>query len=150
MYGGTVRIVLDSNVLVSALLKLHSPPARVLELIRNGAITLCVDSRILDEYEEVLLRPEFPFSREDVTSLIEFFRQNGELVSPKLLPDHLPDRDDEPFLEVALSGTVDALVTGNIRHFPEECRAGVQVLSPAQMIETIRAAEARLREREEE
>jgi putative PIN family toxin of toxin-antitoxin system len=134
-----VRVVLDTNVLVSALLNVHGAPAQVLSLLRQGILTLCADGRILDEYEEVLGRPEFPFGLEDVATLVRFLRQSCELVSTRPPIHPLPDPDDEPFLEVAAYGRVDALVTGNIRHYPDDRRVGVRVVAPAELIASIRA-----------
>ena len=133
-----MRIVLDTNVLVSALLNVHGAPAQVLDLVRQGFLTLCTDARIDGEYEEVLSRPDFPFDPGDVVMLIRFLRGSSELTAARPLTLCLPDPDDEPFLEVAAQGRVDALVTGNMRHFPENCRAGVPVMTPDELIALIR------------
>jgi putative PIN family toxin of toxin-antitoxin system len=133
-----VRIVLDTNVLVSALLNMHGAPARVLDLVRQGFLTLCADGRIFGEYEEVLSRPDFPFDPEDVALLMRFLRESSESTAARLLTLRLPDQDDEPFLEVAARGRVDALVTGNMRHFPTDRRAGVPVMTPDELIALIR------------
>ena len=133
-----MRVVLDTNVLVSALLNVHGAPAQVLDLVRQGFLTLCADGRIHGEYEEVLSRPEFPFGPEDLATLMRFLRESSELVAARPLTHRLPDLEDEPFLEVAAQGRVDALVTGNIRHFPKNCRAGVPVMTPDEVIALIR------------
>jgi putative PIN family toxin of toxin-antitoxin system len=57
-----MRIVLDTNVIVSALLAKESNPSAILQLVLEGVITLCIDDRILAEYGRVLRRPKFPFS----------------------------------------------------------------------------------------
>ena len=64
--------------------------------------------------------------------------QEGFLVSVKPLKFHLPDPDDEPFLEVAVAGKVEAIVTGNKRHFPKKEYQGVRILSPAEFLEAVR------------
>lgn len=133
-----MRIVLDTNVLVSALLNVHGAPAQVLDLVRQGFLTLCTDGRIDGEYEEVLSPPDFPFDPEDVAMLMRFLHESSELTAARPLTLRLPDPDDEPFLEVAAQGRVDALVTGNMRHFPENCRAGVPVMTPDELIAHIR------------
>jgi len=125
-----VRIVLDANVLVSALWNVHDAPAQVLDLVRQGFLTLCADRRIHGEYEEVLSRPDFPFDPGDVATLMRFLRESSELVAARPLAHRLPDPEEEPFLEGAAQGGVDALVTGSMRHFPENCRAGVPVMTP--------------------
>jgi len=117
---------------------MHGAPARVLDLVRHGFLTLCADGRIFGEYEEVLSRPDFPFDPEDVALLMRFLRESSESTAARLLTLRLPDQDDEPFLEVAARGRVDALVTGNMRHFPTDRRAGVPVMTPDELIALIR------------
>lgn len=133
-----MRIVLDTNVLVSGLLSPFGPPAEVVRQVAAARLRLCWDVRILCEYREVLVRPAFGFDRNDVMILLDHIEREGELVTPEPLPVPLPDSDDEPFLAVARTGGVDALVTGNLRHFPEELRHGVVVLSPAELVEVMR------------
>jgi len=133
-----VRVVLDTNVLVSALWNVHGAPAQVLDLVRQGFLSLCADGRIHGEYEEVLSRPDFPFDPGDVATLMRFLRESSEFVAARPLTHRLPDPEDEPFLEVAAQGRVDALVTGNMRHFPKNCRAGVPVMTPDEVIALIR------------
>lgn len=133
-----MRVALDTNVLVSALWNVHGAPAQVLDLVRQGFLSLCADGRIHGEYEEVLSRPDFPFDPGDVATLMRFLRESSEFVAARPLTHRLPDPEDEPFLEVAAQGRVDALVTGNMRHFPENCRAGVPVMTPDEVIALIR------------
>jgi len=133
-----VRVVLDTNVLVSALWNVHGAPAQVLDLVRQGFLSLCADGRIHGEYEEVVSRPDFPFDPGDVATLMRFLRESSEFVAARPLTHRLPDPEDEPFLEVAAQGRVDALVTGNMRHFPKNCRAGVPVMTPDEVIALIR------------
>lgn len=133
-----MRVVLDTNVLVSALWNVHGAPAQVLDLVRQGFLSLCADGRIHGEYEEVVSRPDFPFDPGDVATLMRFLRESSEFVAARPLTHRLPDPEDEPFLEVAAQGRVDALVTGNMRHFPKNCRAGVPVMTPDEVIALIR------------
>jgi predicted nucleic acid-binding protein len=51
---------------------------------------------------------------------------------------HLPDPEDEPFLEVAIAGRVEAIVTGNKRHFPRKQYEGVKILSPVEFLELMK------------
>ena len=133
-----MRVVLDTNVLVSALWNVHGAPAQVLDLVRQGFLTLCADGRIHGEYEEVVSSPDFPFDPGDVATLMRFLRESSEFVAARPLTHRLPDPEDEPFLEVAAQGRVDALVTGNMRHFPENRRAGAPVMTPDEVIALIR------------
>ncbi len=63
--------------------------------------------------------------------------QEGFLVLAKPLEFSLPDPGVEPFLEVALSARVAAVVTGNKRHFPKRNYEGIRILSPAEFLKTL-------------
>ena len=123
-----MRIVLDPNVLVSGLLSPHGPPGRIVDLVLAGAVTPVVDDRILAEYREVLGRTRFPFDARDVAALLARIDAAAEHVAARPLARLLPDPDDMPFVEVAVAGRVEALVTGNARHYPDVDE--VEVVSP--------------------
>lgn len=132
-----MNIVLDTNVIVSGLLSPFGPPAQIVRMIASGRIVLCYDARILTEYREVLLRPKFLFSKESVEALLDQITVTGVIVAGMPLRYELPDKSDEPFLEVALAGN-SPLVTGNVKHFPKNKRQGVPVLSPAVFVDSLR------------
>jgi uncharacterized protein len=134
-----LRIVLDTNVLVSGLLSPFGPPGEIVRLVSSGAVTLCLDARILAEYDEVLRRPRFGFDQDAIAALLDYLDFASETVAAGPLSARLPDEDDEPFLEVALACGADCLVTGNLAHFPESARAGVAVLSPAEFVDRYRS-----------
>lgn len=126
-------VVLDTNVVVSGILKPFSSAGAILRLAAAGIINLAYDARILLEYTEVLSRPEFSFSENLVHDLINQFQEEGLAVVGSPLPFRLPDPHDEPFLEVALAAQAYALITGNKRHFPQRSHK-MRVLSPAEFI----------------
>ena len=133
-----MKIVLDTNVLVSGLLSPLGPPATILRLVAVGELRLCFDGRILAEYRKVLSRARFGFDPRDVDDLLDQVEGGGELVAAGPLAARLPHPADEPFLEVAAAARADALVTGNLRHFPEDRRAGVTVVNPAGLLDMLR------------
>lgn len=130
-----MRIVLDTNVLVSAFLSPDGAPAQVLTLVLGGEVDLLFDARILAEYEEVLARPRFKLDADDVAEVLRQLEAEGERIAAAPVERQLPDPDDQPFLEVALAGRADAIVTGNPRHFPRGL--GVDVLSPRALLERL-------------
>lgn len=130
-----MRIVLHTNVLVSGLLRPFGPPARILDLILTGDLIPVFDDRILAEYRQVLARERFGFDPGDVADLLSYFEVEGEHIAAHPLAVALPDPDDLPFLEVALTARVDALVTGNVRHYPADLCQGVPVLLPAAFLD---------------
>ncbi|MBI1864175.1 MAG: putative toxin-antitoxin system toxin component, PIN family [Nitrospirae bacterium] len=72
-----MKIVLDTNVLVSAFISPHGAPALILRLILQGELTLVADSRILDEYREVLVRPRFGLPKKAVESVLAALREEA-------------------------------------------------------------------------
>jgi putative PIN family toxin of toxin-antitoxin system len=132
-----MKIVLDTNVLVSALLSPFGKPASVLASILSGGIEICLDERIFAEYREVLNRPEFRFPKPQIEALLDFFEREGFFVLSPPLSILLPDSDDIPFLEVAVEASADALVTGNKRHYPTALCHGISVLSPDEFLKQL-------------
>lgn len=135
-------LVVDTNVVVSALLSPRGAPGRVLDLVLGRALDLAVDDRILAEYRAVLTRPRFGFDAADVEALMTFLVATAVPAFARPLSTRLPDEADEAFPEVAIAARADALVTGNLRHYPVADRAGVLVMSPAEFIAQIRARPA--------
>ena len=125
---------MDTNVLVSALIQPEGIPARILDLILSGQVKIVLDNRIYAEYQDVLLRPEFGFAPELADGLLEFLLQSGERVYSIKTSVALPDVYDGKFLEVAIDGTANFLVTGNLKHFPRRQRRGVRVVSPREFL----------------
>lgn len=134
-----MRIVLDTSVLISGLLSPHGPPGQVIDLILAGEITLLVDDRILAEYVDVASRPKFGFRVEDVARVLDLVRATSEHIPGHPLPVTLPDPFDAPFLEVAVAGNAEVLVTGNTRHYtPTEGQHAVRILTPRALLEALR------------
>ena len=127
-----MKIVIDTNVLVSALVSPESNPAKVLALALNGRVAICYDSRIILEYEDVLRRPKFPFEPQDVTGLIETITQMGTAAVAEPLPDAFTDQTDKKFYEVAKHCSAK-LVTGNIKHFSDDS----DVITPADFLKAV-------------
>jgi len=131
-----VLIVLDTNVLVSALLSPFGTPARVLDQVLSNVVQLAFDDRILAEYSEVLKRPRFGFPANDIQALLNHIQLNGRQIAAA--PARLrkfPDPGDLPFAEVALSAPADVLVTGNVSHFRSLEWRGIPVLTPAEFMD---------------
>jgi putative PIN family toxin of toxin-antitoxin system len=133
-----MRIVLDTNVLVSGLHNPDGAPGRIVDLVMGGKVQLLYDDRILGEYLDVLARPELDIEPSLAQAVVGYIRLAGERVTALPLPaDTLPDPDDLPFAEVAVSGAADALVTGNAKHFAKWKEQGNSILSPAQFLERL-------------
>ena len=136
-----MRLVVHTNVLVSAMLTGGGAPDEVLQLVLRGDATLLVDTRILAEYDEVTTRPRFAFDAVERRALLETLIAIAEHVVAPHLRLTLPDVDDIKIVEVATAGSADALVTGSQRHFkPRAGRVQVRVVSPRQLMEELRSS----------
>lgn len=114
--------VIDTNVLVSALLSSHDDAAtvQVVRKLFSGEVIPLFSDEILKEYHEVLQRRKFHFPEETVSILIQTIKKFGERVIPSPTGELLPDKKDLPFYEVVVEKQEDDayLVTGNMKHFP--------------------------------
>ena len=134
-----MKVVIDTNVIVSGLLSPFGHSAQILQLLITGNINICYDARIFVEYSEVLNRPKFNFNREYVSTLIREIKLIGESSPGFSLTQSLPDPDDDMFLEVALACNADCIITGNVNHFPKKLCGGVKVFTPAAFITYFKA-----------
>ena len=132
-----MKIVLDTNVLVSGLLSPQGAPATVLRSVLAGSVSICVAERILSEYRIVLARSKFDFDVERVAVLLGFLEATGEPVLAPPLNLSLADPSDEAFVEVAVASAADFLVTGNLKHFPAESLRGVRAISPRALCDVL-------------
>ena len=96
-----MRIVLDTNVVVSAFLNPHGTPARVIDLVLSGAVIVLFDDRILAEYRDVLSRPKLRIVPVEAAFLLDLIETEGVLAPAPPLDITLPDPKDLPFVEVA-------------------------------------------------
>jgi len=138
-YAAPMRLVLDTNVLVSALLKAGSVPDRALSAVWSTGATVLYDPRVLEEYRQVLHRPKFrAVDRARIEDVLDrVVRFGHDLGAVPAWSGPMPDDDDRQFVEVALAGGADALVTGNLRDFPEGL--GFELLPPASLLAMLAA-----------
>lgn len=132
-----MRLVLDTNVVVSGLLHDRGPPAAVINAVLDDpTIVLLWDERILEEYGDVLARPKLGLNTQAVRVLLDRVRHAGEHVTALRYEGSVTDEDDRPFLEVAITGRADILVTGNRRHFPldGDVPSWLQIVSPRRLM----------------
>ena len=110
-----------------------------MDLIAERKLIPLIDDRILYEYRIVLRRPRFYFDEGKIDELLATIDRFSVYVESKPLAYSIPDSDDLPFLEVALSDKADALITGNKKDFGKP-RKGLRILSPAEFLDFYRRA----------
>jgi putative PIN family toxin of toxin-antitoxin system len=131
-----IRVVIDTNILVSALLQPEGLPAAVLMLALSGEAKLCVSNGVFAEYDEVIRRPHFKRPRDVIEGTLQSIRKLGRWVKPSVRVKECTDRDDNIFLECAQAAEADYLVTGNGRHFPERSKK-TKVIGARELIEIL-------------
>ena len=114
-----LRLVLDTNVLVSAALKPDGLQRTVLLLAMTKPARLYVTKAILAEYREVLARPEFKIRRGLQQQLLQLIKNHAQFVAPARMLQVAKDPNDNKFVECADAARADYLITGNQRHFPK-------------------------------
>ena len=132
----TYYAVIDTNVLVSAMLKFHSVPGSIIELALSGTIIPILNEAIEQEYREVLSRPKFHLPPDLIDDIIGSFRKKGLYIDAESLELNLPDPKDLVFYEVVMEERKqeDAyLITGNIKHFPVK----PYVVTPRKMLDIV-------------
>ena len=128
--------VIDTNVLVSSMLRSDSIPGKIIDMILLGRIVPLLNEEIIAEYEDVLTRNKFGFEDGKAEALIANLREKALFLPREHTEEVFPDKDDIVFFEIALSGrsTMNAyLVTGNLKHYPIRS----YVVTPRQMLEII-------------
>ncbi len=131
-----IKVVLDTNVVVSAHLTAGGLEAFVLDLALASKLQLYVSPDILSEYAEVLRRPRFQIDSKKVTQSLRLIKKRAKSVKPTVTLSVSRDPDDNRFLECAETANADYLVTGNRRHFPAKYR-NTLVVNARQLIEII-------------
>jgi putative PIN family toxin of toxin-antitoxin system len=128
------RIVLDTNVVVSALLKRESPPALVLSLVLRKRVEACISEEIFAEYTHVMARKKFQkLNKNHVRQLLLKMHGVSLLVKPRKPLSVTADPDDNKFLECALEAKAGCIVTGNTRHFPKRFQ-NIAILTPQEFL----------------
>jgi putative PIN family toxin of toxin-antitoxin system len=118
----TIRVVLDTNVVVSAHLSSEGYERSVLDLALAGKLRMFASEAILREYESVLRRPKFQLNPLSVSRSLRLLRAAAQVVRPYRRLNVARDPGDNRFLECAEVSAADYLVTGNKRHFPGQWR----------------------------
>ena len=130
-----IYAVIDTNVLISALLTRNQQSATVITFksVLDGYVTPLFNDEILEEYSEVMNRPKFKFNKKDITLILEYFSAFGLNIERTPFEELMIDEKDRVFYEVALSKDDSFLVTGNIKHFPSDPK----VVTPAEFLKII-------------
>lgn len=114
-----IRVVLDTNIIVSALLRSGGLPEATFNLAVDHVVQLFISNPVLAKYEEVLYRSKLNISIDKITLALARIRENSLLVAPMTPVTVCSDPDDNIFLECAEAAQANDLINGNVRHFPD-------------------------------
>lgn len=114
-----LRLVVDTNVLVSAAVKREGLERTAFLIAITKPARFYVSSSILQEYREVLSRPELKIRKGLQRQLLQLIRNRSQIIQPRYRLDVAGDPDDNTFLECADAARADYLITGNRKHFPK-------------------------------
>jgi hypothetical protein len=133
-----LKVVYDTNVIVSAALKEGSLPALLVSLGLEDKVRFFVSPALIREYEKVLERPRLKLGQRRIIDFMEKIKEKAIMVNPtKGLSIVKIDESDNRILECALKGGVDFIITGNKRHFPFEEFRGSKIVTPREFINRI-------------
>lgn len=127
-----LKLVVDTNVVVSAALQPHGNPARALFLAldRNRVF---VSREIFDEYDDVLFRKKLKLDPKGSNRILDFVKDHSEFVRPLFHIYACKDPDDDKFLECAVASGADYIITGNKKDFPAKIGTTL-VVSPREFL----------------
>ena len=132
----TYYAVIDTNVIVSSMLKSKSIPWYITYLVEDNTIIPLFNEEILEEYYNVLTRNNFDFEQKRVEELIQLIKTKGLYIEKEKTIEEFIDKTDIVFFEIVMGArnSVDAyLVTGNMKHYPVRS----YVVTPREMIDII-------------
>ena len=128
-----LRLVIDTNVLVSAAIKPAGLQRTVFLIAISRPARLYVSRPILAEYSEVLARPELRIRKGLRLQLLQLIKNHGHTVVPNRRIEATTDPTDNMFLECADAARADYLVTGNQKHFPKFWK-NTKVVTPREFV----------------
>lgn len=132
-----IRVVLDTNVLISALLNSQGAPAQVFLLtLLDPDFQLCVSGDLYAEYEDVIRRSRFKRTDSQIEATLRTIRERGFWVKPTEKVRACADPYDDIFLECAQAAAAHYVVTGNLKHFPASW-TGTRIVTPRHFLDSI-------------
>jgi putative PIN family toxin of toxin-antitoxin system len=129
-------IVLDTNVVVSALLKPQGLEDQILRLALAGRLLLCISPAVLEEYARVLPAPRFKLRPEEVAKTLKQLESSSSIFHPAhnlKISDHEPDNR---FYECADAAQANFLITGNLKHFKKHYKT-TTVVNACQLLDLL-------------
>ncbi|GMQ31845.1 putative toxin-antitoxin system toxin component, PIN family [Algoriphagus taiwanensis] len=135
-----MRVVLDTNILISALIKQGSSSIILNKVIEGNQVKICLSDAVWDEYQQVLKRPKFskyPQFVENSLFLLHFLKNHSLYFQPKRKVSLIKDQSDNKFLELCLESKADYLITGNFQDFSISSFRNTLILGPSEFVSKV-------------
>lgn len=135
-----MKIILDTNVIVSALISQGNPSIILERVLEGDHIEICLSNLVFAEYKAVLARPKFskfPAFVENASMVLHFMKNHALSFEPKRKIELLQDKSDNKFLELSLESKAEYLITGNTQDFKIPSFRSTKILSPKEFVEIV-------------
>jgi len=136
-----MRVVIDTNILLSGLIRPGGAPGAIVRALREGRLVPVLSRPMLEEIGAVLSRPwllvKYGLDAADLETVLRFLVTRGELVEPRIEIRRCRDPRDDMFLEAAVSASADRLVTGDKDLLDMGSVEGVPIVTPRQMADEV-------------
>jgi putative PIN family toxin of toxin-antitoxin system len=132
-----LKVVIDTNVFVSALFSAHGTPRRIIDLWKTGEITLCITKEILEEYIDVLRRFDF-IEKHELKRLLDLFKKRMNLIfiaftlSLSVIKD---DPGDNKFIECAVAAQAQYIISGDKHLKALKMYRNIKIVSPSEFLQ---------------
>jgi len=134
-YARKKRIVVDSNVLISAVF-FKGKPDIILEAWRAGTLEIILSEEILHEYSEVLKRISTKYPSIETSGLLSVFASGCRIVEPEAIGERIcDDADDDKFLAAAIGGEAEIIISGDKHLLDVNGYSGIEILRPVEFID---------------
>ena len=132
-----IRLVIDTNVFVSALISTRSIPALLLDEAEKN-YTLFISKEILGEVEDVISRKKFGFSTQKISSAMEAILSFSEIINPDIKVDVIKsDPDDNKILECAIACKASYIVSGDSHLLDLREYGSIKIINPKTALELL-------------
>lgn len=136
-----MKVVVDTNILISAIIKPDGAVGPVLILLRDGRYTILHAQSLLNELVDVLNRPrirhKYRLTDEDIGTVIALILLRGEAVHPQREVTVCRDPRDDKFLEAAIAGNADTIVSGDSDVLSLNPFEGIPIISPRDFLDLL-------------
>jgi hypothetical protein len=132
-----LKVVVDTNVFVSALFSAHGTPRRIIDLWKTGEITLCITKEILEEYIDVLRRFDF-IEKHELKRLLDLFKKRMNLIFiafTSSLSVIKNDPGDNKFIECAVAAKAQYIISGDNHLKALKTYRNIKIVSPAEFLQ---------------